>query len=124
METYIALLDFTEKGIQEIKDSPHRADRFNEMADGLAFIFRPGDIKDLHQCGRHQSPCIVLRSDAQALGLCDMIEQRLYAGGNALLLVERWNRKHGGIDVFPFKALATACRSHDLVGHLMIETWG
>jgi len=33
MVTFIALLDFTEKGIQGIKDSPHRADQFNEMAE-------------------------------------------------------------------------------------------
>ena len=31
--TFIALLDFTEKGIQGINDSPHRADQFNEMAE-------------------------------------------------------------------------------------------
>jgi uncharacterized protein with GYD domain len=33
MVTFIALLDFTEKGIQSIKDSPYRADQFNEMAE-------------------------------------------------------------------------------------------
>lgn len=33
MVTFIALLDFTEKGIQGIKDSPYRADQFNEMAE-------------------------------------------------------------------------------------------
>ncbi len=32
MGTYIALLDFTDQGIRNIKDSPHRADQFNEMA--------------------------------------------------------------------------------------------
>jgi len=31
--TFIALLDFTEEGIRGIKDSPHRADQFNEMAE-------------------------------------------------------------------------------------------
>ena len=33
MATFIALLDFTEKGIQGLKDSPHRADQFTEMAE-------------------------------------------------------------------------------------------
>ena len=33
MVTFIALLDFTEQGIRGIKDSPHRADQFNEMAE-------------------------------------------------------------------------------------------
>ena len=32
MGTYIALLDFTDQGIRNIKDSPHRADQFNETA--------------------------------------------------------------------------------------------
>ena len=33
METFIALLDFTDRGIREIRDSPHRADQFSEMAE-------------------------------------------------------------------------------------------
>jgi uncharacterized protein with GYD domain len=33
MGTFIALLDYTDKGIREIRDSPYRADRFNEMAE-------------------------------------------------------------------------------------------
>lgn len=33
MDTFIALLDFTEQGIRNIGDSPHRADQFNEMAE-------------------------------------------------------------------------------------------
>lgn len=33
MVTFIALLDFTDKGIRSIKDSPYRADQFNEMAE-------------------------------------------------------------------------------------------
>ena len=33
MVTFIALLDFTDQGIKGIKDSPHRADQFNEMAE-------------------------------------------------------------------------------------------
>jgi len=33
MGTFIALLDFTEQGIRNIRDSPHRADQFNEMAE-------------------------------------------------------------------------------------------
>jgi uncharacterized protein with GYD domain len=32
MGTFIALLDFTDRGIRNIKDSPHRADQFSEMA--------------------------------------------------------------------------------------------
>ena len=33
MGIFIALLDFTDQGIRNIKDSPHRADQFNEMAE-------------------------------------------------------------------------------------------
>ena len=33
MATFIALLDFTDQGIRNIEDSPHRADQFNEMAE-------------------------------------------------------------------------------------------
>jgi len=33
MGTYIVLLDFTDQGIRQIRDSPHRADRFNAMAE-------------------------------------------------------------------------------------------
>ncbi|HXV78192.1 MAG TPA: GYD domain-containing protein [Candidatus Polarisedimenticolaceae bacterium] len=33
MGVFIALLDYTDQGIREIKDSPHRADRFNAMAE-------------------------------------------------------------------------------------------
>ena len=32
MSTFIVLLDFTDQGIRNVYDSPHRADRFNEMA--------------------------------------------------------------------------------------------
>jgi len=33
MQTFIALLDYTDQGIHNIKDSPHRADQFNAMAE-------------------------------------------------------------------------------------------
>jgi len=33
MGTYIAILDYTDQGIRHIKDSPHRADQFNELAE-------------------------------------------------------------------------------------------
>jgi uncharacterized protein with GYD domain len=33
MQTFIALLDYTDQGIRNIKDSPHRADQFNAMAE-------------------------------------------------------------------------------------------
>ncbi len=33
MGIFIALLDYTDRGIRNIKDSPHRADQFNEMAE-------------------------------------------------------------------------------------------
>ena len=32
MGTFIVLLDFTDQGIRNVADSPHRADQFNEMA--------------------------------------------------------------------------------------------
>lgn len=33
MATFIALLDYTDDGIRNIRDSPHRADAFNAFAD-------------------------------------------------------------------------------------------
>ncbi|MCH7779322.1 MAG: GYD domain-containing protein [Acidobacteria bacterium] len=33
MITFIALLDYTDQGIRNIKDSPHRADHFNKLAE-------------------------------------------------------------------------------------------
>lgn len=33
MATYIVLLDYTDQGIQNLKDSPQRADAFNEFAE-------------------------------------------------------------------------------------------
>jgi uncharacterized protein with GYD domain len=33
MVTFIALLDYTDQGIRNIKDSPHRADQFNRVAE-------------------------------------------------------------------------------------------
>ncbi|ANM29485.1 GYD family protein [Acidobacteria bacterium Mor1] len=33
MTTFIALLDYTDQGIREIRDSPQRADRFNQLAE-------------------------------------------------------------------------------------------
>jgi len=33
MATYIALLDYTDQGVRNIKDSPQRADEFNELAE-------------------------------------------------------------------------------------------
>jgi len=33
MATFIALLDFTDQGVRNIRDSPQRADQFNELAD-------------------------------------------------------------------------------------------
>ena len=33
MHTFIALLNFTDSGIQNLRDSPHRADMFMEVAE-------------------------------------------------------------------------------------------
>jgi len=33
MATFIALLDYTDRGIRNIKDSPHRADQFSKIAE-------------------------------------------------------------------------------------------
>ena len=33
MATFIALLDFTDQGLRNLKDSPHRADKFSAMAE-------------------------------------------------------------------------------------------
>ncbi len=34
MATFIALLSYTDQGIREIQDSPHRADMFAQVAEG------------------------------------------------------------------------------------------
>ena len=36
MATFIVLLDYTDQGIRNLKDSPHRADAFNEFAEKAA----------------------------------------------------------------------------------------
>ncbi len=33
MATFITLLDYTDQGIRNIRDSPHRADQFNALAE-------------------------------------------------------------------------------------------
>ncbi|MCP3980916.1 MAG: GYD domain-containing protein [bacterium] len=33
MATFIALLDYTDQGIRNIEDSPHRADQFSRLAE-------------------------------------------------------------------------------------------
>lgn len=33
MNTFIALLDYTDQGIRDIENSPHRADQFNQIAE-------------------------------------------------------------------------------------------
>ena len=40
MHTFIALISFTDSGLHDIKDSPHRADLFLEVAEKPALTSR------------------------------------------------------------------------------------
>jgi uncharacterized protein with GYD domain len=75
MGTYIALLDFTDQGIRNIKDSPHRADQFNALAEraGAKVVGQYWTI------GSHDGVLIV---DAPTDEIAASILLALAAGGN------------------------------------------
>ena len=68
MATYIVLANFTEQGIQNVKDSPQRADAFKEMAKKTG-----ATVKDVFwTLGQYDAVAIVDAPDdvsATALGL-------------------------------------------------------
>ena len=59
MPTFIALLDFTDQGIHNIKDSPHRADHFAEVAERAG-----ARVKDVYwTLGNHDGVLIIEAPD-------------------------------------------------------------
>jgi len=75
MGTFIALLDFTDQGIRNIRDSPHRADQFNSLAEraGAKIVAQYWTI------GSHDGVLILEAPDDQVAA---SILLALGAGGN------------------------------------------
>lgn len=75
MATYIALLDYTDQGIRNLKDSPRRADAFNEFAEkaGAKIVGQYWTI------GSHDG---VLILDAPTEEIAASVLLHLAAGGN------------------------------------------
>ncbi|MDH3668159.1 MAG: GYD domain-containing protein [Paracoccaceae bacterium] len=63
MSTYIALIDWTNKGIKEVKDSPARADKAKALAEELG-----GSITQLYlTMGSHDLVVIMDMPDDEAM---------------------------------------------------------
>ena len=75
MATFIALLDYTDQGIRNLKDSPRRADAFNEFAEkaGAEIVGQYWTI------GNHDG---VLILDAPNEEVAASVLLHLAAGGN------------------------------------------
>jgi uncharacterized protein with GYD domain len=59
MHTFIALLNFTDKGIQNLRDSPHRADMFMEVAEKAG-----AQVKEVYwTLGNHDGVLIIEAPD-------------------------------------------------------------
>ena len=59
MHTFIALLNFTDQGIHNLKDSPHRADMFLEVADKAG-----AHVKDVYwTLGDHDGVLVIEAPD-------------------------------------------------------------
>lgn len=75
MACYIALVDYTEQGIREIKDSPRRADEFVEKAGAMGV-----KVKDLYwTSGGHDGVLILEAADDAAVSALML---QLAQGGN------------------------------------------
>jgi len=63
MATFITLVDFTQKGVQDFKASPDRADRFKAMAQKAAVT-----VKDIYwTMGAHDAVIITEAADDEAV---------------------------------------------------------
>ncbi len=59
MHTFIALLNFTDQGIQSLRDSPHRADMFLEVAEKAG-----ARVKDVYwTLGTHDGVLVIEAPD-------------------------------------------------------------
>ena len=75
MTTYIALIDFTEQGIRDIKESPGRAADFDSMAEAAG-----ATIKGQYwTAGSHDGVLIFDAADDES---ASVLLLRLAAGGN------------------------------------------
>ena len=62
MTTYIALIDYTDQGIRNIKESPQRAQAFIQQAERLGIT-----VKDMYwTTGAHDGVCIIEAPDQEA----------------------------------------------------------
>ena len=59
MHTFVALLNFTDQGIQNLRDSPHRADMFLEVAEKS--VARVNDV--YWTLGQHDGVLIIEAPD-------------------------------------------------------------
>jgi uncharacterized protein with GYD domain len=75
MPTFIALLNFTDQGIREIKDSPQRADAFNDFAERAGATV----VGQYWTLGNHDG---VLILEAPTEEIAASVLMHLAAGGN------------------------------------------
>ena len=59
MHTFIALLNFTDQGIHNLKDSPHRADMFLEVAEKAG-----AHVKDVYWTLGHHDGVLIIEAPA------------------------------------------------------------
>ena len=75
MATFIALLDYTDQGIRNLKDSPRRADAFNEFAEKAGATI----VGQYWTIGSHDG---VLILEAATEEIAASVLLHLAAGGN------------------------------------------
>ncbi len=75
MATYVVLLDFTERGIKNLQDSPHRADAFNELAEKAGARI----VSQYWTMGSHDG-VFIMESPSEERAASVLL--RLAAGGN------------------------------------------
>jgi len=75
MHTFVTLLNFTDQGIQNLKDSPHRADMFLEVAEKAG-----ARVKDMYwTLGHHDGVLIIEAPDDET---ADAVLLSLGTNGN------------------------------------------
>jgi uncharacterized protein with GYD domain len=62
MATFISLLNFTDQGIRNIKDSPDRYEAFRAMAEKLGVI-----VKDMYYTVGHYDVVVVMEGSDEAV---------------------------------------------------------
>ncbi len=75
MATFIVLLDYTDQGIRNIKDSPHRADSFNEFAEKMGARV----VSQFWTIGSHDG-VLILEADSDEIAASVLMH--LGSGGN------------------------------------------